>query len=308
MNIIHMKYAIEVAKAGSINKASEVLLTAQPNLSRAIKELEAELGITIFTRSSRGMGLTPEGEEFIGYAKNIMRQLDEIELLYKKGMPVKQSFSISVPRASYISDAFAKFSNHIGASPAEIFYMETNSDRIIKNILEQDYKLGIIRYAEQYDKYFKDLLDEKGLQYELVAEFSYVLVMSREHPLAKKDRVKIEDLRPYIEIAHADPYVPSLPLSTVRKEERKSDCDRHIYVFERGGQFSLLSNNSDTFMWVSPLPAEILERFDLVQKECRDNTKRYRDLLIYKKNYALTELDKQFISELKRSKAGVIKG
>ena len=75
MNVIHMKYAVEVAKAGSINKASETLLVAQPNLSRSIKELEADLGITIFLRTSKGMTLTPKGEEFMGYAKNILSQL-----------------------------------------------------------------------------------------------------------------------------------------------------------------------------------------------------------------------------------------
>ena len=79
MNILHMKYAIEIAKAGSINKASEVLLIAQPNLSRSIKELESNLGITIFDRSIKGMCLTPEGEEFIGYAQKILSQIDDLE-------------------------------------------------------------------------------------------------------------------------------------------------------------------------------------------------------------------------------------
>ena len=122
MNILHMKYAVEVAKTGSINKASEVLFIAQPNLSRSIKELEADLGITIFDRSARGMVLTPDGEQFIGYAKKILNQIDEVEKLYKGGMNSTQKFSISVPRACYISEAFAQFSKEIGSSPAEIMY------------------------------------------------------------------------------------------------------------------------------------------------------------------------------------------
>ena len=76
MNILHMKYAVEVAKVGSLNKAAETLLIAQPNISRSIKELEADLGITIFDRTSKGMFLTPEGENFIGYAKNILKQIE----------------------------------------------------------------------------------------------------------------------------------------------------------------------------------------------------------------------------------------
>ena len=74
MNILHMKYAVEVARVGSLNKASETLLIAQPNLSRSIKELEADLGITIFDRTAKGMFLTPDGETFIGYAKDILKQ------------------------------------------------------------------------------------------------------------------------------------------------------------------------------------------------------------------------------------------
>ena len=116
MNILHMKYAVEVAKLGSLNKAAETLIIAQPNISRSIKELEADLGITIFNRSSKGMVLTPEGEEFIRYAKSILKQIDEVELMYKQGAPKKQKFSISVPRACYISDAFAKFSKNIATS------------------------------------------------------------------------------------------------------------------------------------------------------------------------------------------------
>ena len=110
MNILHMKYAVEVAKAGSLNKAAQTLLIAQPNLSRSIKELESNLGITIFDRSAKGMMLTPEGQEFVGYAQSILRQIDQVENMYKDTSAPKQRFSISVPRASYISEAFARFS------------------------------------------------------------------------------------------------------------------------------------------------------------------------------------------------------
>jgi hypothetical protein len=187
-----MKYAVEVAKLGSLNKAAEALLIAQPNISRSIKELEADLGISIFNRSAKGMELTPEGEEFIGYAQNILKQIDEVEMVYKQGSPKKQKFSISVPRACYISDAFAEFSKCLSDDPAEIFYKETNSQRTINNVINNDYKLGIIRYAENYDKYFKAMLEEKGLAYEMVAEFTYVLIMSRDNPLAEKDEITIK--------------------------------------------------------------------------------------------------------------------
>lgn len=302
MNILHMRYAVEVAKVGSLNKASETLLVATPNISRSIKELEGDLGITIFERTAKGVTLTPEGEEFIIYAKEILGQIDQIENFYKKGSPKKQKFSISVPRACYISEAFSEFSKSLSDEPAEIFYKETNSQRTIKNILNHDYKLGIIRYAENYDKYFKAMLEEKGLSYELVTEFTYSLIMSADCPLAQKDEITFDDLKGYIEIAHADPYVPSMPLSKVVKEELPDNIERRIFIFERASQFDLLHKNPETFMWVSPAPHSLLNRYNLVQKKCVDNNKIYKDVLIYKNGYKLTKLDRQFITELCESK------
>ena len=154
MNLLHMKHAIEVAKAGSLSKASEVLLIAAPNISRSIKELETDLGIVIFERTAKGMILTPEGKEFVNFAKDILGQIEQMERFYKTGSPKKQKFAISVPRASYIAEAFAEFSKTLTKDSAEIFYKEANSQQTIQNVLNYDYKLGIIRYAETYDKYF----------------------------------------------------------------------------------------------------------------------------------------------------------
>lgn len=301
MNILHMKYAVEVARVGSLSKASEKLLIAQPNLSRSIKELESDLGITIFDRTTKGMVLTPEGDEFISYAKGILSQINHVERLYKDASHKKQKFTISVPRACYISEAFAEFSKILTDDSAEIFYKETNSQRTINNLINHDYKLGIIRYAENHDKFFKAMLDEKGLKYNQVTEFSYKILLSRDNPLAQKSTVSFKDLEGYIEIAHADPYVPSLPLAKVVKEELPDNIDRRIFVFERASQFDLLAHNPKTYMWVSPPPKKLMDRYGLVLKECPDNKKVYKDVLIYRDGYKLTQLDKQFIEQLYRS-------
>lgn len=298
LNILHMRYAVEVAKAGSLNKAAQTLLIAQPNLSRSIKELESELGITIFDRSTKGMMLTPEGEEFVGYAQSILKQIEQLENMYKDTSVPKQRFSISVPRACYISEAFAQFSRQLSSQSAELFYKETNSQRTIRNLLEHDFRLGIIRYAQNYDQYFRAMLDEKELNYEMICEFTYQLIISREHPLAERDEITFEDLRPYIEIAHADPYVPSLPLSKVVKEELPDNIDRRIFIYERASQFDLLSENPQTFMWVSPVPQKLLDRYGLVQRKCAENRKTYRDVLIYRRGYRLTSLDQAFMTQL----------
>lgn len=302
MNLSHLKYAVEVARAGSLSKASETLLIAAPNISRSIKELEESIGITIFDRTSSGMVLTAEGEEFITFAGEILAQIEQVENYYKEDFNKKQKFSISVPRACYISEAFAEFSKTLGKNAAEIFYKETNSKRTIHNILNHDYKLGIIRYADNHDKYFKAMLKEKGLKYEMVTEFSYTLIMSKDSPLAQKKEITFKDLSSFIEIAHADPYVPSLPVSKVMKEELDDNIERKIFVFERASQFDLLSKNSDTFMWISPAPTDLVERYGLVQRRCAENKKKYKDVLIFREGYKLTELDRKFIQELNKSK------
>lgn len=302
MNLLHMKYAAEVARLGSLNKAAEALMIAQPNLSRSIKELEADLGISIFQRSTKGMVLTPDGEEFMDYATDVLKRIEKIEQSYREGSHKKRRFSISVPRAYYISAAMVEFSKNIGDAPAEIYYKETNSKKTIRKLLENEYKLGIIRYSESYDKYYKSMLEEKGLAYEMVAEFSYVLLMSRRHPLADRETITYDDLCDYIEIAHADPYVPTLSMSKVFREELPDKVKQRIFVFERASQFDLLSENPRTFMWVSPASAQILEKYDLVQRVCEGNKKIYRDVLIYHKGYKLTRLDKDFICALLESK------
>ena len=303
MNLLYLKYAVEVAASGSINKAAEKLYIDQPNLSRSIRELEASLGTAIFERSTRGMKVTPDGEVFLKYAHSILNQVEELEETFRNGGTQKKHFSISVPRASYISEAFARFSKKFsGEKELEMFYKETNSMRAIKNILEEDYKLGVVRYSENYDKYYKAMLEEKGLVYELISEFRYMLLVSQNSPLAKKDSIGYGDLGGYIEIAHADPYVPSLPFSEVKKEELPEVFGKRIFVYERASQFELLCQNPDTFMWVSPVPRRLLDRYGLVTVECVDNRRIYKDLLIRREDYKLSELDKLFVEQLIKSK------
>lgn len=308
MNLLHMKYAVEIAETNSINKAADKLYVGQSALSRAIKELEASLGVTLFERSAKGMFLTADGEIFIRHAKNVLAQIDEIEDMFSGGTISKKHFSVSVPRASYIAEAFAEFSKVIDKDmQAEILYKETNSMRAVKNILQEDYKLGIIRYAENYDKYYKTMMDEKGLDYELITEFRHVLIMSSESPLAKKGKITYGDLVDLVEISNPDPYVPSLPLAEVRKEELSEISSRRIFVFERASQFELLSENPETYMWVSPVPKKTLERFGLAQRKCDENKRVYKDLLIHRKDYSHSELDNMFIEYVIKSKREVLK-
>lgn len=294
-----------VAETGSISKAAEKLYVAQPNVSRAIKELESDLNITIFDRNSKGMIVTPEGEQLIHYAKRILRQIDDMEKIFKY-QKKKNVFSISVPRASYISDAFVEFSKCLNnIDNAEVYYKETNAYRVINNVINEEYNLGILRYYINHDRYFKDIIEKKELKCELINQFKYVLIFNKNSALAENKEIHYSDLKDFIEIAHGDPYVPSLSTNELVKTELSEEVSRRIFVFERASQFELLANNEETFMWVSPVSKRLLDRYGLVQKDCIDNTKEYKDLLIYRSNYKLSKLDQEFITKLCESKRNI---
>ena len=145
-------------------------------------------------------------------------------------------------------------------------------------------------------------MNEKGLVGEQITEFTYVLIMSKGSPLASKARITAEDLNGFTEIAHGDPYVPSLSFSEVKKYELPDHKGSRIYVFERGSQFELLSKNLNTYMWVSPIPEDLLERYGLTTRVSEDSRRVYKDVLIHRKDYTLSELDRSFIEELTKAK------
>lgn len=302
MNILHLKYAVEIAKTGSLNKAAENLYMGQPNLSRAIRELEAGLGITIFERTPRGMVVTPDGEAFLQYAVRILAQIDEMESVFRDGKKRRLTFSLSAPRADYIAAAMVAFAGETRTEPFTYYYKETNALRTIRNVLSGEYNLGIIRFAKGYAGYFKALLAEKGLVGEPIAEFDSVLLLSRRHPLADADTITRADLRDYTEVAHPDPFVPTLPSASVLREELPGDAEKHIFVFERASRFELLSGNPLCFCWSSPVSETELDRYGLVERRCMDGARTYNDLLIHKKEYSPSEVDRIFLRILHKTK------
>jgi len=303
MNLLHLKYAVEVERTRSFTGAAANLFMSQPNLSRAIKELEESLGITIFKRTSKGIVTTTQGEEFLFQAKNILRQIDEIEEQYRKDTPEHQNFNISTPRACYITRAFTSLVNTLDPErQMDLNYKETNSSRAITNILQSNYNLGIIRYQTSFESYFLKMMEEKDLKHQDIWEFEYVALMDRSHPLASKENITKEDFKECIEIVHGDPYVPSLQIAYVRKAEFSDLTDKKIFIYERGTQYDLLSDVPSTFMWVSPLPKDVLERHNVVQKRLPGISHKYKDVLIYRNGYHLSPIDLRFMEELEKAK------
>jgi DNA-binding transcriptional LysR family regulator len=301
-NIQHLKYAVEVEKTGSISKAAKNLYMGQPHLSKAIKELEDSLGISVFNRTPQGVVPTIKGAEFLRYAKSILAQIEEMESLYRPNVESVHRFDISVPRASYVSYAFSEFARQLeNESEIDLNYRETNSMRAIKNVADNINNIAIIRYQEIYEKYFLNSLDERDLAYLPVWEFNYLVLMSKNHPLANNEVIQYKELRNYTEIIHGDLTIPALPLSEARQIEKADSRKKKIAVYERGSQMELLHRLSSTYMWVSPMPRDVLECFSLVQKECSMSKNRFKDVLIFRKGYHFSTEDSLFIEILKKS-------
>jgi DNA-binding transcriptional LysR family regulator len=302
MNLLHLKYIVEVEKTNSITKAAQNLFMGQPNLSRAIKELEKDIGITIFKRTARGVEPTRKGTEFLSYTKTILSQVNELEYLYKPCEVDEIKFNISVPRATYVSVAFSEFVNTLNEErEINIFFKETNSMEAINDVHNGDSNLGIIRYQKLYENYFLSFLKDSNLEYEPLWEFDLCLLMSKDHPLAHMEDIPYYDLSNYTEIVHGDFQVPFSCPSEIKKEAREQLHSKRIHVYERGSQFDLLQRVAGSFMWVSKVPQEVLDQRKMVLRKSSAASLVNKDIIIYKQNHVFTAYEKLFIDMVKKS-------
>jgi DNA-binding transcriptional LysR family regulator len=290
---------VEVERHGSITKAAAALYMGQPNLSKAIKEMELEVGIPIFKRSAKGVVPTEKGREFLQYAKAIIVQMDKMEALYKETSDSRIDFQLMLPRASYITHAFTEFMNKLpDAEVVDVTFKETNSLKAVSSVVECECNMAIIRYELNQEDFFTSLLSEKNLKSQEIWTYDCMVLMSENNPLAELDSISEKQLESCIEILHGDNSLPNISAALQKKNNRMRSRKRHIYVFERGSQFDILSSLSNAFMFVSPLPKAILKRYGLVQKPCADVKHTNRDLLIYQSSYRLSRIDQLFLDEL----------
>lgn len=297
MNILHLKYAVEVAKTQSISKAAENLYMGQPNLSRAIKELEESLGITIFRRTSKGITTTPDGDEFLRRARRIVEQIEEVEKIYRTERSHKQFFSVCVPRAGYFSHAVTRFSRKLSLDePADISFMEANAQEAISAVSRGDCSIGFVRYDTELEKHFEELFEEKKLISETVAEFSPLLMTGKDNSLGKAEKISKEKLKECVEIAFGNSFIPA-PTDTKKIETLRS-TDKRIFVYDLTTELLLLENIPNSYAFTSPMPKSITERYGLTIKETESRGFTCKDVLIYRREYKLSELDKKFITEV----------
>jgi len=264
--------------------------------------LEKEVGFVIFKRTATGVKPTDEGSEFLYHAKNITNQLSAVKRISQRAGSEKLKYKISIPRGSYIADGFTSFISELKLEKGmEVTVNETNDIGTISNVVDHGYNIGIIRYQLSNEDYYLTMIKNNHLAYETLWEFEYVLVMSKNHPLANKPEITIEDLKDYTKITHGD---IDLPHEKYNKSKRNTSRNV-IYVYERGSQFDLLANVSTTYMWVSPIPQNLLEKNQLIQRTCKAEDNLFKDVIIFREDYRQNEYDVLFQKKLYESKVDV---
>ena len=234
---------------------------------------------------------------FLEHARKIVAQMERMELSLQSKDSVNQVFSLAIPRVDYISQAVVNFLCEFDNSlEMELDILETNSLNVIEKVAAGDFVLGIIRCHVEDEDYFLKSLTENGLQYENLWQSHYVALMSQNHPLARQPKLTEEDFSFYIEVAFGDDYVPYVRVSNHNRAAEQLN-NKRILVYDRAMQFDLLKVNSLAYMWVSPLPKEMLEQNNLVQRRIK-NSREFKDFLISRSGYRYSKLDRDFINEL----------
>ncbi|KAB7670759.1 LysR family transcriptional regulator [Bacillus sp. B1-b2] len=197
MKLQQLKYVIEVVMCGSINEAARRLYISQPTLSKAIKELEKELGITIFTRTSTGISLSSDGAEFLGYARQVIEQTELLERRYFDTAPSQQLFAVSTQHYAFAVNAFVEMIKNYGEEKYQFTLRETRTYEIIEDVKQLRSEIGILYVSSFNEKVMMQLLKEQGLVFHELFKASPHIFVSSQNPLAKKASVTLEDLEEY---------------------------------------------------------------------------------------------------------------
>lgn len=197
MTLQQLKYVIEVARCGSINEAAKRLFISQPSLSNAIMEIEKEIGIIIFMRTSKGINVTVEGTEFLGYTRQVVEQMELLENRYKDEKSHSQHFSISTQHYAFAVSAFVKLVERFGGDEYEFIIRETKTFEIIDDIKNLRSEVGIIYLNAFNSKVLHKYLRENDLVFTELFEAKPHVFISTQNPLVHKGVVTLEDLEPY---------------------------------------------------------------------------------------------------------------
>ena len=197
MTLQQLRYVIEIVNCGSMNAAAEKLYVTQPSLSNAVKELEKELGIEIFLRSNRGISLSAEGAEFLGYARQVVEQAELLEQRYTDKKPSRRLFSVSTQHYAFSVNAFVNLIRDYNQNEYEFTLRETQTHDIIEDVKNLRSEIGVLYLNDFNEKVLLRILRESNLGFHPLFEAKPHVFVSNAHPLSGNASVRLEDLTPY---------------------------------------------------------------------------------------------------------------
>ncbi|MDO5559014.1 MAG: LysR family transcriptional regulator [Oscillospiraceae bacterium] len=299
MNTLHLKYAVEVEKTNSITQAADNLFMAQPNLSKAIKELEDNLGFCIFERTSKGVIPTQKGARFLVYAKNILDIIDKMSTLSDPDITDSQNFSISLPRSSYIWDCINSFADSFDYDKSiNMNIKEANALETIDDVTNGKFDLGIIRFRCEYRKYFEDYLDNKNISYDMLIKSPYYIITSSSSDFADNKSMTLRELRDFTRITYGDNSIPYIPSAEQIKLDSSISGSKSVFVYDRASQTEMLEIIKNSYVISGLMSDEILRRHSLCSVLLSESDVNYYDLFIYRKKYQFSDVDTEFKKEL----------
>lgn len=197
MTLAQLRYAITVAGASSMNEAAGKLFISQPSLSAAIKELEAEVGVELFKRTNRGISVTPEGEEFIGYARQVVEQYNLIESKYILKENTKKKFGVSMQHYTFAVKAFVEMVKQFGMDEYEFEIHETKTYDVIKDVKNCKSEIGVLYINDFNKKVLTKLFHQSGVEFHELLKCHIYVYLWKGHPLASKKEITLEELEEY---------------------------------------------------------------------------------------------------------------
>ncbi len=197
MTLQQLNYVITISECGSLNKAAEILYVAQPSLTGAVKELEKELGITIFNRSGRGVTLTNDGTEFLLYARQVYAQYKELLEKYGKAGNLKKKFGVSTQHYSFAVKAFVEMVKTFDTSKYEFAIRETKTKEVIDDVSTMRSEIGILYLSDFNRKALLKILSSQQLEFHSIIHCKPYVYLWKGHPLAKQKSITLPELQQY---------------------------------------------------------------------------------------------------------------
>jgi len=197
MTLQQLRYAVAIADNKSMNKAAAKLFITQPSLSSTIRDLEEEIGIQLFLRSNRGIVITQEGEEFLGYARQMLEQYRLIEERYVEQKSMRKKFSVSTQHYTFAVEAFIRMVREFGMDEYEFALHETKTHEVIENVQKQKSELGILYLNEFNREVLTKIFRRDELEFIPLFDCHIYVYMSCENPLAGKKKIRMKDLEKY---------------------------------------------------------------------------------------------------------------